>query len=580
MGSDDSLYLTTYEAALAVVATSMKKARLRIDTLIINSIMGGIFFTSGGMLHVMAQSLCPEIYKSDPGIIQLIQGLVYPIGLFYVVIMGVDLFNSNVLFFSVGVCRGAVSILDLIISWFVSWWFNLAGNIFVCYIFCHYSEVTSTSLMIEGSVAILVSKAEHSFVQTLLRAMAGNFFVCLAIYLQLMAKPLHVKFLMMLLPVFTFVAMGFTHSVADMFMLVIGLINKAPVPFATVVWKVFLPGAIGNMIGGSFFGIVIPWYLHLVVVERDQRLLNLPKYDVRDEQPELNQDSRVVRQKVPEEDDIVEEYPDDYLPEKEKSENSQEISSGGSMSAEMANEPPPQALYEPSLHENLSRVPTLSSRATGMSRSSAASIRQRHKSPQNVFPVYGMGPPSERERSIASGKSSKNLNDNASVYTAGSEFDVEPAKSAEYIGTQIRRALSRRQSSNKTDLEQQRSPSIENRPSLFKARTVSSRQAPFKNFSFSNYSTKSKNNLSDLNERMDRAGINNVAAQASNEAAGISPFSMTQKRKSIPKQSSPERPIPTQIEEESLSKSESKDADGDSSFKIALYNPEDGERKD
>ena len=67
-----------------------------------------------------------------------------------------------------------------------------------------------------------------------------------------MAKPLHVKFLMMTLPVFTFVSFGFTHSVADMFVIVIGLINGAPVKVATVAWKLFLPAALGNMVGGSF----------------------------------------------------------------------------------------------------------------------------------------------------------------------------------------------------------------------------------------------------------------------------------------------------------------------------------------
>ncbi|KGK32416.1 hypothetical protein JL09_g6977, partial [Pichia kudriavzevii] len=33
-----------------------------------------------------------------------------------------------------------------------------------------------------------------------------------------MVKPLHVKFLMIFLPIFTFVSMGFSHAVADMFM--------------------------------------------------------------------------------------------------------------------------------------------------------------------------------------------------------------------------------------------------------------------------------------------------------------------------------------------------------------------------
>ena len=235
---DDNLYLTTYEAALAVVATAMKKARLRIDVLVINSLMGGMLFTTGGMLYDLIRAGFSGINETNPGVISLLQGICYPIGLFYVVILGVDLFNSNILFFSTALCRGAVSFLDLFISWFVSWWFNLVGNIFVCYIFCYYSDVVRTQLMVVGSVEIAVQKAESTFVETLLKATAGNFYVCLAIFLQLMAKPLHVKFLMMLLPVFTFVAMGFTHLVADMFLVTMGLINGAPISVGKAAWKV------------------------------------------------------------------------------------------------------------------------------------------------------------------------------------------------------------------------------------------------------------------------------------------------------------------------------------------------------
>ena len=84
----DNLYLTTYEAALAVVATAMKKARLRIDVLVINSLMGGMLFTTGGMLYDLIRAGFSGINETNPGVISLLQGICYPIGLFYVVILG------------------------------------------------------------------------------------------------------------------------------------------------------------------------------------------------------------------------------------------------------------------------------------------------------------------------------------------------------------------------------------------------------------------------------------------------------------------------------------------------------------
>lgn len=487
----DSDYLTSYEAALAVVATAMKKARLLIDTLVINSLMGGMLFSTGGMLFVNVQGYNSALIESNPGLASLIQGALYPIGLFYVVIMGVDLFNSNILFFSVGVARGAVSIVDLVISWLVSWWFNLVGNIFVCYLMLHYSGISQRSDFVSGSIAVLDEKMTYTFVETLLKGMAGNFFVCLAIYLQLMAKPLHVKFLMMSLPIFSFVSMGFTHAVADMFMGVMGLINGAPHSVGSVAWKLFLPASIGNIIGGSFFALVIPWYLHLYVVERDQRILHLPRFKMRDEQPELNQDSRVVRVN---EDGENADVDDEKLEYSEVPLSSESSSTG---------------------HNYVVR-----SFSHG---STTRSQRRRNlvQSPSNVFPVLGMGAPAHREQSIASGIDGDDIDDKDDlVSTYSAQGDIRPT--ANTMSDQLRRTLSRQPT--KPDLESQHTAPRKRPSSLDSRRSSINFPRQLQRFSFSNAGPRSQNDRAELNKRFTKAGITEKAANAANEAAGTSDF--------------------------------------------------------
>lgn len=379
--SDDTYYITPHEAALAVVATAMKKARLRLDTLIINSILGGVLFSAGGMLHTCAQAENQELWNTNPGIVHLLQGLVYPIGLFYVVIMGADLFNSNILYFSVGVCRGAVTILDLAISWTVSWFFNLGANLFVCYVICYLSGALTSESYVTGTIQIAMEKEACSFIQTFLKSIAANFCVCLAVYLQLLAKPPHVKLILMALPVFTFVTMGFNHAVADMFLVPMGMFNGAPISVGTFIWKLLIPAALGNALGGSVFGITVPWYLHLVVVERDRKLLNLPKFEAKDEQPELEMDSRVVR--VPSEKEEMD------------SSDQDEINQGEN--------------YDPvSYRPQAPRLSPQNTRTSGslyrVSRNMSRLSQKKHKlsSPPGVFPVLGMGRPLSRERTIAS----------------------------------------------------------------------------------------------------------------------------------------------------------------------------------
>ncbi|SCU94891.1 LADA_0G12112g1_1 [Lachancea dasiensis] len=397
--SQDAYYITPNDAALAVVATSMKKARLRPEALICNSIMGGIFFTAGGMLNTACHSLSPEIVHQNPGMVDFLGALMFPIGLFYVVINGTDLFNSNVLFFSVGVLRRAVSIYDLLISWAVSWFGNLAGTLFVVYVICHLSGSTRSAEFVNYTRLLVQQKDSFSFVEIFIKAIAGNFFVCLAIYLQLMAKSLHVKFLMLLLPIFTFVASGFTHVVADMFLLTVGMLNGADLPVSRFIWKHMIPSTLGNVVGGSAFGLIVPFYLHLVVVEADRKRLSLPHYEMRDEQPELNMDSRVIR--IP---TRQAEREEEEAEENEKcspvEEDDLEAISTTSSSDDKKNRQPVE--YRPVLKTSSfskagSSLRRVSTNKSVMSTRSTRSVTQR--TPIGVFPVMGMASPFDHRAS-------------------------------------------------------------------------------------------------------------------------------------------------------------------------------------
>ncbi|CAI8509297.1 unnamed protein product [Hanseniaspora opuntiae] len=249
--SADPLYITPHEAALAVIATSMKKARLTLQTLMINSFMGGVLFSSGGMLYSIAVGNNPEILEQNPGMLNFLGGSVFGIGLFYVIINGCDLFNSNILFFTVGLLRNAVNVYDLLISWVVSWVGNLAGSLFMSYVICHLSGSMTAEHLKQGTRNIAESKMSFSFIQVFLKGVGGNFFVCLAVYFQLMSKPIHVKFFTITLPIFTFVTTGFTHTVADMFLVPTGMFNGANISVGLFIWKNLIPASLGNIVGDS-----------------------------------------------------------------------------------------------------------------------------------------------------------------------------------------------------------------------------------------------------------------------------------------------------------------------------------------
>lgn len=368
-------YPTPYEASLTVVATGMKKSRLRIDVLVLNGLLGGTLFSAGSFMYLSIQCNDPDQFKGNSGWLDLIGGLSYGVSLFFVVITGADLFNSNVLYLTVAFLRRAVNIVDCFVILLVSLITNLGASLFVTYLFGYLSGIGRKPNWVMVSKDIVASKVSYSFIQTFLKAIAANFLVALAIFLQLLAKPIHVKLFVIILPISVIATVGFTHVVSDMVVMYLGMLNGGPCSVGKYIWKILIPGAIGNLIGGSVFGLVVPFYLQLIVVERDRKRLSLPEYRARDEQPELNVDSRVVRLPIqrlynhwyngihPEFDNPEEEDELEALEEEEEEEENEELELEGDVNmpahGQSANFQRPITAHFRSRRSNTSKIPKL-----------------------------------------------------------------------------------------------------------------------------------------------------------------------------------------------------------------------------
>ena len=84
-----------------------------------------------------------------------------------------------------------------------------------------------------------------------MKAILCNWLVCLAVWLAGAANDMTGKMVGIWFPISTFVAIGFEHSVANMFLLPLGLLQGAKVSVADVVLKNMIPVTIGNAIAGA-----------------------------------------------------------------------------------------------------------------------------------------------------------------------------------------------------------------------------------------------------------------------------------------------------------------------------------------
>ena len=107
--------------------------------------------------------------------------------------------------------------------------------------------------------------------------MLCNILVCLAIWLCYSCRSVTDKILAIVFPITAFVALGFEHSIANMYFIPAGLLLKGNPKIVSMlngmdlsnltlsgfIMKNLLPVTVGNMVGGALFVGSIYWILYL-----------------------------------------------------------------------------------------------------------------------------------------------------------------------------------------------------------------------------------------------------------------------------------------------------------------------------
>jgi len=125
-------------------------------------------------------------------------------------------------------------------------------------------------------------KVNLTFLEAVSRGILCNILVCLAVYLCFSGRSVTDKILAILFPITAFVALGFEHSVANMYFIPAGLLLKQNPDMMAAAQDILisvpdlsaltmygflvnnlLPVTLGNIIGGTLFVGVVHWFLFL-----------------------------------------------------------------------------------------------------------------------------------------------------------------------------------------------------------------------------------------------------------------------------------------------------------------------------
>lgn len=242
-----------------VEEVGVKKVHLAALQTFTLAVLAGAFIAFGGMLFTLT------VTGSELGLgpTRLLGGLAFSIGLVLVIIGGAELFTGNNLIVMAW-ADGRVTSRELARNWGIVYAGNLFGSLGTV-VLVHLSGTLSLGEGAVGSTAMAVAQGKVAlpFAEAFFRGVLCNTLVCLAVWMCFAAHTVSGKVLAIVFPVTAFVALGFEHSVANMYLIPIGALQ----PGSSITLAGFLsniiPVTLGNIVGGSALVALVYWLVYL-----------------------------------------------------------------------------------------------------------------------------------------------------------------------------------------------------------------------------------------------------------------------------------------------------------------------------
>jgi formate/nitrite transporter len=222
-------------------------------------ILGGAFISFGAMFYTLT------ITGGDLGFgpSRLLGGVAFSLGLILVLVGGAELFTGNNLIVMAWAERKVTS-RQLLRNWVLVYLANFVGALGTVALFYLAGALELSGGAVGQTAArIAETKLNLDFSTAFFRGILCNTLVCLAVWLNFAARDVAGKILAIIFPISAFVALGFEHSVANMYLIPLGMLaNGGGIDFAALL-RNLLPVTLGNIVGGSGLVALTYWLVYL-----------------------------------------------------------------------------------------------------------------------------------------------------------------------------------------------------------------------------------------------------------------------------------------------------------------------------
>lgn len=270
------------------------KVEQSIERIFGKAILAGAFIGFGAAAGNVAAHMIPNV-----GLARLVAGLVFPVGLMMVILLGAELFTGDCLM-AMSLTAGKQKTLDVLRVLIAVYLGNAIGAVVLAGLISLSGQLNYSDGMLGAyTIKVALGKVNMSAMECLVSGILCNILVCAAVLMAMCAKDIAGKSIAVFFTILLFVTAGFEHCVANMYYLTAGLIAKwnplylsqameqygyteqqlESLTIGNAIISNLIPVTIGNILGGIVF-LGVPLYnLHKQVAKKNIQIKEERKHD-------------------------------------------------------------------------------------------------------------------------------------------------------------------------------------------------------------------------------------------------------------------------------------------------------------
>lgn len=242
------MHLTPNETLDYISESSEIKNKKSIKKMLVLAILAGMAIGFGAMGSTLAAG---DFYKTNYGLAKFIAGVVFPVGLIFVILCRLELFTSNCLIV-VGAIKKKITLSNMFRILAIVWIGNLIGALIVSFI--TYKTGTLSPAAQKFLFSANYARVSASAIDIFLKSIMANVIVAACAVSAYAAKDWSGKMLACWFFIMLFTILGYDHSIANMTYIPTSMMMGANISIAQAFYNIGI-ATVGNFVGGIIIGI-------------------------------------------------------------------------------------------------------------------------------------------------------------------------------------------------------------------------------------------------------------------------------------------------------------------------------------